>query len=102
MLVDIIFNRSNLNFHLSSLPLSMKRATFNFLTKVVSDHDQGIPQYKLQTNLWHRQEEPYNTVVKKNICYAHGYSFPNRPIGRHKLIHAYQELNLQQTTFSNL
>ena len=28
--------------------------------KIVSEYDQEIPPHKLQTNSWHREEEPLN------------------------------------------
>ena len=30
------------------------------VTKTVSEYDQEIPNLKLQTNLWHHEEEPRN------------------------------------------
>ena len=46
---------------------------------MVSDYDQEIPQSQMQTNQWHREEEPHNnheTPGKQKLSKATSSLFP--------------------------
>ena len=54
--------------------------TCNLLFKIVSEYDQDIPKSRLQTNPWHREEEPYNNneTPGRQTKYRSQLSFPHQ------------------------